>query len=109
MSANPNDADFKRELQATLEARRELGPDFDQHFLDRLVEQLKGNAQPVPVKPAQPPAHNALNSEQRTAVAICSLLFGIPLVAISGAYGFAFFALVVLMVLGINFAVNWRR
>lgn len=110
MATDPSSADIKRELQATLAARRELGPDFDDHFLDRLVEQLKGSAQPpVPVKPAQPPAHNSLSSDQRTGIAICSLIFGIPLVAISLSSSFAAFVLVILMIMGINFAAMFRR
>ena len=108
MPTDPNTGDIKREIQATLAARRELGPDFDEHFLDRLVEQLKRDAQPAQ-PPALPASHNALSSEQRTAVAVCSLIFGIPIVAITGAYGLAYFLLGILMILGINFAVNWRR
>lgn len=110
MPTDPNSADIKREIQATLAARRELGPDFDDHFLDRLVEQIKGESKaPVPAQPPGPPAHNALSADQRTAVAICSLLFGIPIVAITGAYGLAYLVFAMLMILGVNFAVNWRR
>ena len=52
MATDPNSTDLKREIQATLAARRELGPDFDEHFLDRLVEQIKGDSKaPVPTQP----------------------------------------------------------
>lgn len=110
MATDPNSTDLKREIQATLAARRELGPDFDDHFLDRLVEQIKGNSKaPVPAQPPGPPSPHALSSEQRTGIAICSLIFGIPLVAISLSSSFAAFALVVLLILGINFTANFRN
>lgn len=110
MANDPNSTDLKREIRATLAARRELGPDFDEHFLDRLVEQIKGETKaPVPMQPPGPPSPHALSSDQKTGIAICSLIFGIPLVAISLSSSFAAFALVVLMILGINFAVNFRN
>lgn len=37
--------DIRRDLQASLEARRELGPEYDQHFLDALVEKLTRQVQ----------------------------------------------------------------
>lgn len=110
MANDPNSTDLKREIRATLAARRELGPDFDEHFLDRLVEQIKGETKaPVPMQPPGPPSPHALSSDQKTGIAICSLIFGIPLVAISLSSSFNAFALVVLMILGINFAVNFRN
>lgn len=110
MATDPNSTDLKREIQATLAARRELGPDFDEHFLDRLVEQIKGDSKaPVPTQPPGPPSPHALSSDQRTGIAICSLIFGIPIVAITGSYGLLYFILGVLMILGINFAANFRN
>lgn len=108
MSPQQDPADLKHELQATLAARREMGPAYDEQFLDKLVERLTRQMQPA--QPAPLPA-NAPVASQRTAVAICSLIFGIPLVAITLSAGFWAFLLIVLMILGINFAFafNGRR
>jgi hypothetical protein len=75
-------ADIKRDLQATLAARRELGPDYDEHFLNALVEKLAAVQQVQQPKP-QPPAKHAPPTDQQLGLAICSLIFGIPLVAIA--------------------------
>lgn len=104
--SQPNTQDLQRDLQATLSARRELGTEYDDHFITRLTEQLTAR---VRQEVAQAPrAHQqALSTEQRTAIAICSLIFGIPLVAIAasaaGPVGLivAFIALVL-----INFVSN---
>jgi hypothetical protein len=103
--------DLQRELQATLSARRELGPEYDDQFIARLTDQIAARVrQEVAAAPRTRPA--ALSAGQRTAIAICSLLFGIPLVAIAGGIGgsvglvVAFVALVL-----INLSVNagWGR
>ena len=106
MLPQPDPHDLKRELEATLAARREMGPEYDEHFIARLADQLTAQVrQEVARLPA--PRPSALSSQQRTAIAICSLVFGIPLVAISGGIGgpvgllIAFVALVL-----INFFVN---
>ena len=85
MSTQPSAEHLKREIQATLEARRELGPSYDEQFLDALVEKLTRQvAQARQSRPATP-AHNAFNAKQRSELAIVSLVFAIPLIAIAGA------------------------
>ena len=83
MSPQPDTQELKRELQATLSARRELGPEYDDQFIERLVEKLTAQVRRE-VTQAPRPRALALSSEQRTAIAICSFIFGIPLVAIAG-------------------------
>lgn len=104
MNPNPPHDDLRRDLQATLAARRELGPEYDEQFIqsltDRLAAQIAQARQPLPA----PPPHNALGADQRTALAICSLIFGIPIVAISGGIGGPaglFFALAALVLINV--------
>ncbi len=93
----------KRDVQATLEARRELGPEYDDHFLSQLVERLTAQVHrelanaPRPSLPS-----NQLSRDQRTAVAICSLVFAIPLIAISIAGGAFYFVATLAMIALIN-------
>lgn len=97
--------DLKRDVQATLEARRELGPAYDDHFIQSLTERFMAQARQELAKAPRPAAlhSNRLDRGQRTSVAICSLIFGIPLIAIAGSYGFTFFIGVVAMIALINF------
>jgi hypothetical protein len=78
-----NADDVKRDIQATLEARRELGPAYDEQFLDALVEKL--TRQVAQARQPQPLAHNSFNAKQRSELAIVSLVFAVPLIAIAGA------------------------
>ena len=105
MTPQPNRGEIKREIQATLAARRELGSDYDDHFLDALVEKV---ARHTPARQAQLPLRpSTLDSGQRLSLAICSLLFGIPLVAISGGIGGLVGLIVVCSaILGINFVAS---
>jgi hypothetical protein len=100
--------EVKREIQATLAARRELGSEYDDQFLNALVEKL---SQPGPAQRAQPPRlpqrSNSLDAGQRLSLAICSLIFAIPLVAIAGGIGDLVGIIVVCFaILGINFAAS---
>lgn len=83
MSPQPDTQELRRELQATLSARRELGPEYDDQFIERLVEKLTAQVRRE-VAQAPRPRVPALSSEQRTAIALFSFIFGIPLVAIAG-------------------------
>lgn len=82
----PDPHDLAREIQATLAARHELGSQYDDQFIQRLVEQLTAQVrQEVARAPRARPS--GLAADQRTGIAICSLIFGIPLVAIAGGIG----------------------
>ncbi|HKT37669.1 MAG TPA: hypothetical protein VJR48_04810 [Ktedonobacterales bacterium] len=81
----PQTDDIRRDLQASLEARRELGPGYDEQFLNALVEKLTASVhQQIASAPRPPAPSNHLGRDQRTAIAICSLIFAIPLIAIAG-------------------------
>jgi hypothetical protein len=97
--------DINRELQATLQARRELGTTaYDEHFIEALVEKLRAEA-----RAAQPQNRDVgPPSDQRLALAICSLIFGIPLIAIASGT-LVGLILVCVTILGINVAFNARR
>ncbi len=98
--------DIRRDLQASLEARRELGPGYDDHFLDALVEKLNRQVQQT----QQTQVVKSEHSEHALALAICSLIFGIPIVAIAaGTQGLPGLLIACLMILGVNFAFNFRR
>jgi hypothetical protein len=101
-----NRAETARDLQATLEARRELGPGYDEHFLDALVERLTQAVatQKQQRAPASPPSH-----EYRLGLAITSMALLIPLVAIVLGMGMGFAGLVVvcLTILAINLGFRY--
>lgn len=106
MTLQSNRSEINHEIRATLAARQELGSDYDEQFLDALAEKLARQAPVQQVRPPRLPQRtNSLDASQRLTLAICSLIFGIPLVAISAALGgvvgliFVCFA-----ILGINFA-----
>lgn len=90
MTPSQGSDDLKRELQATLEARRELSdPTFDEHFIDNLAQRVVALARQEAAAAPRPRTH--LSGEQRTSIAICSLIFGIPIIAIASAGGPAYF------------------
>jgi hypothetical protein len=93
--------DINRELQA----RRELGTTaYDEHFIEALVEKLRAE-----VRAAQPQYRDVgPPSEQRHGLAICSLVFAIPLVAIASGNPVGLI-LVCATIAGINVAFNWQR
>jgi hypothetical protein len=105
MASQPPAEDLRHEVQATLAARRELGPEYDEHFIatltDRIVQRARLEVQRTPAP------HQGLSPEMRVAVAICSLIFGIPLVAISaGIASLPGLIVVCLMIVGVNFAAS---
>lgn len=98
--------DIRRDLQASLEARRELGPGYDEHFLDALVEKLSRQVQQTQQKQVT----TSERSNNSVALAICSLIFGIPIVAIaSGTQGMAGLIVAAAMIVGVNLTFNFRR
>ncbi len=72
-----------RELQAALAARQELGPAYDEHLAhalaEKIVAQVRRELAAVPE-----PTPRGFTRDQRTGLAICSLIFLIPLVAVAG-------------------------
>ena len=98
--------DIRRDLQASLEARRELGPGYDDHFLDALVEKLTRQVQQTQQKQVVKSEH----SEHSLALAICSLIFGIPIVAIAvGTAGPVGLIVACAMIVGVNLTFNFSH
>ena len=100
--------DIKRDIQASLEARRELGPAYDEQFLDALVERMTREVAQVRQSRPQVPADNHFTAKQRSELAICSLIFGIPLIAIAGGEaGLAGIIAVCVAIVAINLGAKW--
>ena len=97
--------DLQHDVQATLEARRDLGPAYDDHFIQQLTERMMAQVRQEMVRTPQPAApRSKLDASQRTGLAICSLIFAIPLIAIAAASGGGFYFLGVLVLIAlINF------
>jgi hypothetical protein len=101
--------DLRRELQATLAARHEIGSAYDDQFIERLVERLTTQVRQE-VARAPRPRSTALTGRERQPIAICSLIFGIPLVAIAGGiagpFGLAI-AFLALVLINLAAGVSW--
>jgi|ERR687898_605464 hypothetical protein len=70
------------EARAALEARRELGPDYEDELVERFAQQIEKRLEDR--RPAKRPA------DQGTAIVIVSLLTAIPLIGIAaGTVGLA--------------------
>lgn len=105
-AARATQEDIRRDLQASLEARRELGTGYDDHFLEALVEKLGRQVQQT----QQTQVAKSENSNNSLALAICSLIFGIPIVAIAtSSQGMAGLIVAAAMIVGVNLAFNLRR
>jgi hypothetical protein len=65
------------DARAALEARRELGPAYEEELAERFAERIEAQ-----LKQRSP----ARTGEQGTAIAIVSLIAAIPLIAIAGNY-----------------------
>jgi len=90
--ASAND-DLRREVHAALVGRQELGPEYDPHFADALVERLNVEIQREVDRQlgasktrVANTARRHLSPEQRLGLAIPSLIFLIPLIAIAGHF-----------------------
>ena len=97
--------ELERELRATLSAQREIGPNYDHHLIENFMRKV--HQQPaVPALNQPQPLPNATIGP-RLALGILSLIFMIPLAAITTSNsGLAALVVVGLVVLGINFAFN---
>lgn len=98
--------DIRRDLQASLDARRELGPSYDDQFLDALVERLTRQVQQTQQQQVVKNEH----SDHALALAICSLIFGIPIVAIAvSSQGLPGLIIAAAMIVAVNIAFNMKR
>lgn len=72
------------EAQAALEARRELGPGYEDDLVERFAARVEERLK------ARPPAPRArLDHNQKTAIVIVSIMASIPLIAIASGSGLA--------------------
>jgi len=100
----------ERELRATLSAQREIGPDYDhqlvQNFMQKVNQQQGFTPMPMPAQDQQTLPNVAVGL--RLVLAVLSLVFMIPLAAIttSNSGGLVSLFIVSVVVLGINFAFN---
>jgi hypothetical protein len=109
MRSQPADKnDLMQELQATLSARRELGPEYDEHFIERLATRLTAQVREEVAK-APKPHPSGFSPEQRIPIAVCSLIFGIPLVAIASNVGIGgvIVAFAALILINIAAGISW--
>ncbi|HEY7348473.1 MAG TPA: hypothetical protein VH599_09190 [Ktedonobacterales bacterium] len=99
--------ELERDLRATLSAQREIGPDYDRQLIEAFMQKV--NQQPFsPAAHQEPPLPNTAFG-LRLLLAILSLVFLIPLSAITTANsGLAALIVVGFVVLGINLAFNLR-
>jgi hypothetical protein len=89
----------REEARATLEARRELGPAYEDELVERFAEHIEKRLQ------ARAPAPRP--SDQNTAVTIVSILAAIPMLGIAGGtVGVPGIALVCLTLVLINYFVH---
>ncbi len=90
----PLNDELARDVHATLAGRREMGPEYDQHFADALVERLHTEIQREVERQmrAATRGRNAMASQrhftsaQRLGLAITSLALLIPLVVVAGIF-----------------------
>jgi hypothetical protein len=80
-----------------------MGTGYDDQFLDALVEKLTAQVrQEIATAPRPQQQSSKLSNEQRTGVAICSLVFGIPLIAIATTGGLTYILVIAAMIALIN-------
>ena len=72
------------EVQEALEARRELGPEYDEALAEALAEKVEARIEERLAR-LRPPGRGAI-----TPLAISSLALGIPITAVAGGTGGAF-------------------
>jgi hypothetical protein len=97
--------ELERELRATLSAQREIGPNYEHQLVENFMQKVhqRGFVPPASHVESTP----GLAVGLRMALAILSLVFMIPLAAITTANsGLLALVVVGLVVLGINIAFN---
>ncbi|TDD65899.1 hypothetical protein [Actinomadura rubrisoli] len=108
----------REDLAAALEARRELGPDYDEAFLESVVTRIeesldaRARAEPAP-RPRRPEAPEAGGGDDHSlAMVVLSLLASIPLSAIgvvnAGLPGLLFVCTMIVL-LNVTYSFRPRR
>jgi hypothetical protein len=107
--------EFRDEAAAAFEARKELGPDYEhavlESFVTRATESIdrRVDARLAQYGVGKPPQKRETDNTP-LALAICSLIFAIPLTAISAAMiGYAGMVTVWVGIVAVNIAYAIRR
>ncbi len=91
----------REEARAALEARRELGPEYEDDLVERFAERVEARLRQN--KPAR-----RLTQEQETGIVIVSIIAAIPLIAIASGSGLAAVIAVCVALVAVN-ALVLRR
>ena len=74
----PDDVVRREEVESALEAQRELGPEYENHIVDALVDKIERRLD------ERGPAHTGFDPRM-TPIALGSVALGIPLTAIASS------------------------
>ena len=99
---------LREDLQATLDARRDLGPDYEPALVDSLVERLDATiaarvAAELHLRGVPPPKQRASGSAM-VPIALGSMAIGIPLTAIASTSGLVAIVAAWISIVAINMA-----
>jgi len=110
MSTPLNTSEMQRELRATLAARREMGPEYEDHLVESFVQKVVQQLGTQLPRQQQRPAAGS-TSGQRLALAIVSLALLVPMVAIVEGitHSLAGLAIVCFAVVLVNATFGSRR
>jgi hypothetical protein len=100
---------FREDLQATLDARRDLGPDYEPALVDSLVERMDATIAArvdaeLRQRGVQPAKQQRASGSAMIPIALGSLGLGIPLTAIGSSAGRLGFMVVWMAIIVINVA-----
>ena len=88
----------REEARATLEARRELGPEYEAELVERFAARIEER-----FRSRSPARAEGLTQEQKTGIVIVSIIAAIPLVAIASGSGLAAVIAVCTALVAVNF------
>jgi hypothetical protein len=98
----------RKDVEAALQARRELGPGYDDEIADRLLEKIDERlAERRPAKPPEPRHTGPI-----TPLALGSIGCGVGATAIATGNGqgwVAVIAWIAIVLVNVAYARNWRR
>ena len=105
----------REDFEAALAARKDLGAEYEQALVDSFVEKVESalvarGRQAPPVQPVPPVPSAVVPAGGRVAVAIVSVVMGIPLTAITLGSG-SLVAMIIcwIGIVGVNLAMGVRR
>jgi hypothetical protein len=90
------------EARAALEARRELGAEYEDDLVERFAERIEARLK------ARPSTVAGLDHQQKTGIVIVSIIAAIPLIAIASGSGLAAVIAVCVALVAVNALVLKR-